>query len=429
MQSKLKFISLSHKNAPLEVREFFTFGEAQTKKLLADLIQNFDLQEALVISTCNRTEIYYNSEIDINDSLIEYLVNAYAHHLPHDAAKYFIKNTNPEEAVKYLIEVSLGLQSQVLGDLQVSHQIKKAYQWTADLNMAGAFLHRLMHSVFFANKRVAQETSFRDGAASISYAAAQIVDHIFANAKNVPILLIGAGEMGADTAHNLYDFGYENITISNRTLDRSMKLSAGIADGNIIGILPYENIHENIQNFEVIISAIDTDSPIIDKTNLNIKSMFVHKYFIDLSIPRSIHTNIEDISGIVLYNLDDLNKKTSEAQKIREKSIPQVQKIVMDTLEDFADWTKEMEYSPTIHKIKNALETIRQEEINRQMKHLNEYELKNIELITKNIMNKLMRLPAVQLKAACKRGNADSLAEVLNELFDIDKSSIVHEKH
>jgi glutamyl-tRNA reductase len=423
--SNLKAISLSYKNTPVQVRELFSFDEAGCKELYFRLKEQFDLTECLIVSTCNRTEIYYTSDIDINNSLIDFLLSSTkVGEQAQDLKEYFVKIDNNDEAVKYLFEVSAGLHAQIVGDIQISGQIKDAYQWAADVNMAGPFLHRLMHAIFYTNKKITQETAFRDGAASISYAATELVDDITLSNKFAKILLVGTGEIGTDVAKNLISFGYKNITISNRTIARAEALAKELSKDFNVQILPFEHVISNIQYFDIVLSSIQIEKPFFTYESLKDLKIFSHKYFIDLSVPRSVDQNIEKIPGIISYNIEDLNKKTSETQAKRLAAIPQVQQIIQDSVEEFKNWSREMEVSPTIHKIKNALETIRLEELNRYQKQLSEDEIKMVDTITKNIIQKIVKFPVLQLKAACKRGEQESLVEVLNELFDLDKQKV-----
>lgn len=422
IQEQFKAVSLSFQNTPISIRELFSFDESGVKRILLCLKERFDLQEALFISTCNRTELYYVSEIDLNNQIIDYFVEQTDIAKAGEVKQYFLKFNQSLETIYYLFEVSIGLHSQVIGDLQIIGQAKLAYQWSADVNMAGAFLHRLMHSIFYANKKIVQETNYRDGAASISYAAAELIDEILISNKNKTILLVGTGEIGEDISKNLINFGYTNITICNRTLENAQNLATKL-NFDLKSVLPYELLWSHIAYFDVIISAVQVAEPLFTFDKLKDLKVYSHKNFIDVSMPRSIDISIEKIPGIVLYNLEDLNKKTSKALELRLAAVPKVKQIINETIEEFASWVKETEVSPTIHRIKLALETIRQEEINRFNKQLTEKELKAVETITKNMVQKLIKLPVVQLKAACKRGDAENLIEVLTELFDLEKQS------
>jgi glutamyl-tRNA reductase len=313
--------------------------------------------------------------------------------------------------------VSIGLDAQIVGDLQISGQVKTAYQLSADENMAGPFLHRLMHTIFFVNKRVVQETSFRDGAASISYAAKELAEDLVHGNHTPSALVVGVGEIGQDVCLNLVNSKFKKVTILNRTTEKAAALSekTGFAFGSI-DLLP-----EELAKADVIFSSVSGDQPLITKELLGKNAVLSHKFFIDLSIPRSIESTVEEIPGIELYNLDDIQEKTNEALEKRKASVPLVQAIIEEAIAEFGDWSKEMIVSPTIQKLKNALEQIRKEEIARYLKNADEKEAAKIEELSRNLVQKFMKLPVLQLKAACKRGNAESLVEVLNELFDLER--------
>lgn len=423
--SHFKAVSLSFKNTPIEIREFFTFNEQSCKALLLSLKERFDISEALVISTCNRTEVYYSLPYNVNEDIIDFLVNNTPLSSQKNLKNYFRQISDNLEAVQYLFEVSVGLHSQVVGDLQISGQAKNAYQWSADVDMAGPFLHRLMHAIFYTNKKIVQETSYRDGAASISYAATELVDELVNGNKNTKILLVGAGELGEDATKNLISFGYKYLAICNRTKNSAIELANKLGD-IITQIIPFENLFEEIQNFDVIISAVQVTDPLFTYERLKSINILSHKYFIDLAVPRSMEQSVETINGILLFNIEDLNKKTSKALQKRLDAMPHVNEIIGKSVEEFANWSREVEVSPTIQLMKKSLETIRLEELSRYSKQIGEEDLKMIDTITKNILQKIIKLPVVQLKAACKRGESENLIEALHELFDLEKTKELH---
>lgn len=430
MLETFKSISLSHKTAPLRIRELIALSEDEAKQLMLRLRDFFGLSDVLVVSTCNRTEIYYaldqatvganlNGEI-ARLLLIEKGLTDTDQYLP-----YFQFFDGHTEAVQHLFEVCVGLHSQVVGDMQIPNQVKQAYQWSADLGMAGPFLHRLMHTIFFTNKRVAQETPFRDGAASVSYAAVELIDELVGNNQNPNVLVIGLGEIGADVCLNLQDRNLKNITLCNRTQAKTEAL----AEKYGFRVADFANLTEEIRQADVIISSVMRDEPLITPTLLQDLNVLTYKYFIDLSVPRSVDAAVEQIPGVLVYNIDHIRNRADEALNQRMAAIPQVEAIVAQAVAEFSDWSKEMVVSPTINKLKNALEQIRKEEIARHMKHLTPDESEKVDKITRGIMQKIIKLPVLQLKAACKRGEAETLIDVLNDLFDLEKHTADDPKH
>jgi glutamyl-tRNA reductase len=414
MENTFKVTGLSFKNTPIEVREKLALDEGQSKRLMQFLNENFQVSDIMVLSTCNRTEIYYSHHSDLNNgiatglSLIKGIEKA-------KIVSYLSCLTDNSAAIEHLMNVSMGLDAQVVGDIQIANQVKNAYQWSADENVAGPFLHRLMHSIFYANKRVVQETSFRDGAASISYATKELIDDITAELNQPKILILGLGEIGQDVCRNLVG-NNPNVVIANRTREKAILIGEECAFDTI----EFSHALDTIGDYDVIVSSVAYKDPIITKKMIAGLGILTHKFFIDLSVPRSIETSIEDVHGALLYNIDNIQSKASEALNKRIAAIPDVKVIINETIKDLEEWSKEMVVSPTIKKLKSALEAIRLEEIKRHLKDIDDKEAKIVDAVTKSMMQKIMKLPVLQLKAACKRGEAETLIDVLNDLFDLD---------
>ncbi len=425
MLDTFKAISLSHKTAPLQVRELIALNEDEAKRLMLRLRDFFGLTDLLVISTCNRTEVYYAFEQDVSTEiarllLIEKGLTDTDNYLPY--FQFFSAN---DQAIRHLFEVCVGLHSQVVGDMQIPNQVKQSYQWSADMEMAGPFLHRLMHTIFFTNKRVAQETAFRDGAASVSYAAVELIEELVGDHQNPAILVVGLGEIGTDVCKNLEARKLTNITLCNRTHTKAEELARQYN----FRVADFANLTQEIRRADVIISSVMRDEPLITPDLLQQVDVLTFKYFVDLSVPRSVDTAVEQIPGVLVYNIDHIRSRADEALNQRLAAIPRVEAIVTQAVAEFGDWSKEMVVSPTINKLKNALEQIRRDEIARHMKHLTTDESEKIDKITRGIMQKIIKLPVLQLKAACKRGEAETLIDVLNDLFDLEKQSVTEQKH
>lgn len=415
---KFKFSGFSFKNTPLEVREQLTFNEAEAKQLIQILKTTGPLNDLLVLSTCNRTEIYYSSSKDCLDHILHGITMIKA--LSKDFIKpYFTSITDHDLVVRHLFNVAAGLEAQVVGDMQITNQVKNAYQWSADEDAAGPFLHRLMHTIFFTNKRIVQETTFRDGAASVSYAAKELAEDVMQGRKDARTLILGIGEIGLDVCRNFSGAGFTNVVIANRT----RKKSESLAQECNYEVQDFKTALENINEFDVVVSSVVKEEPVIAPELLKSEGFLTHKLFIDLSLPRSIDPAVEHIPGVLLYNVDNIRSKATEALRKRKAAIPQVEAIIENVIEEFEDWSKEMLVSPTIKKFKETLEEIRKEEVTRFLKDATEDEAQMMEKVTKSMMQKIMKLPVLQLKAACKRGEAESLISVLNDLFDLERTN------
>jgi glutamyl-tRNA reductase len=413
MDQQFRVVGISHQDTPIVLREKIAFQEATTKDFFKKLKEVLGVNEALLISTCNRTEVYYSSENNLNDQVIKLICAEKGI----DSAEIFpfVRTSAEQQSAEYLFRVSLGLESKVLGDIQIINQVKRAYQWSSDEGMAGPFLHRLLHTIFFANKRVVQETSFRDGTGSMASVAVSLIETMADLVKNPKILLIGTGEIGQNVLENL-EGAYADITLINRNKERARVLAE--ANGYRIG--DYDKLFAEANDADVIISAVASDSPIISKEHLT--NTLTQKLFIDLSVPRSISENVEMIPGVMLYNVDQITEKTSSVLKIREEAIASVERLVDESLNEFLNWSQEMMVSPTIKLLKEKLEQIRQEELARYVNKIPKHEFDQMDSMTKKMLQKVIKLPILELKAACKRGDVDNLVDALHDIFNLERT-------
>ena len=419
MHDNFRAISLSHKSAPVAIREQLALNNSETKEMLEHIRELYAVRDILVLSTCNRTEIYYASQQDLSQELIKTLALKKGVECSDDFVGYF-HQMDHHEAVSHLFEVAIGLQSQIIGDMQITNQVKNAYQMAADADVVGPFLHRLLHTTFYVNKKVVQETAFRDGAASMSYATLELVEQLSVNVSAPVVLIMGLGTIGTDLAKNLADHrSSENyrIVLTNRTLQKAEILGQECG----FEVLPWEQATDFLHQADIVVSAVGSQQPVVTHHQVSQSEILNYKYFIDLSMPRSIDPSVESINGAVLYNLDDIQSRTDQALQRRLKAVPAVEAIVEDSISSFQEWGKEMSVNPTINKLKNALEQIRKEELARHLKNANENEVMIVDKVTKSIMQKVIKLPVLQLKAACKRGEAETLIDLLNDLFNLEK--------
>ena len=423
MHHLFKAVSLTYHNSPVAIREQVALQQEEVYQLIRKVKELTTAQDVLVLSTCNRTEIYYSHEENLEEELIKILGIVKGIGQMAEYRRYFVSYTKGADTVHHLFQVAMGLESQVTGDLQISNQVKQAYQAAADENAASPFLHRLMHTIFFTNKRVSQETAFRDGAASISYVATELVYDLAAEFINPKVLIVGLGEIGRDVCKNLGDESRKearaDITLMNRTASKAEELAHSLG----FHTRPLDELAAAVAEADVVVSSVAGAEPLITRSLVEGGAVHGHKYLIDLSVPRSIAPDVEQVAGALVYNIDDLQNKANDTLNKRLAAVPRVQEIIEEAIAGFGQWAQEMEVSPTIHRLKNALERIRQEEIARHLKNLDEAEVARVEKITKGMMQKIIKLPVLQLKAACQRGEAETLIDVLNDLFDLEKEN------
>ncbi|GAA4054779.1 glutamyl-tRNA reductase [Hymenobacter glaciei] len=418
MNQRFKVVCLSHRHAPLAIRELWALDEPACRALLLTVSQELGLADVLVLSTCNRTEVYYSAAQEQSAAILNALAQVKNLSDTSQIAPYVESIANAPAAVQHLFEVAMGLDAQVVGDQQISHQVKQAYQWAADAGAAGPFMHRLLHTVFFAHKRVRQETGFCDGAASVAYAALQLVEDLTAHLASPRVLLVGAGTFGVDVGRYFGSSSrFAHVSICNRTRAKAEALAAECN----LQVLDFADLARGIQEADVVISSVSGPEALITVELLGNQPVLSHKYLVDLSMPRSIAPTVEAVPGVLLYSLDAIQSKASAALERRLAAVPQVRAIIAESMAGLQDWSEEMEVSPTIQKLKNALEQLRQEEMKRFGKRMSPAEAELLDDITRSLMQKVLKQPVLHLKAACKRGEPGQLVVLLSELFDLEK--------
>ncbi len=420
MQLSFKAISISHENASLDKRERMHLTAEACASVSQRIHEVLGLEEVFVLSTCNRTEVYFVGDSEHLAPVLVLLLQEQGQFEPAEWRNHFQLIDDNQLAVNHLFEVAMGLRSQVLGDIQISNQVKQAYSRAAELKLAGPVLHRLLHTIFHANKRVQQETAYRDGAASVSYAAAQLAKDLVLMLQRPSVLVVGLGEMGEDVARNLAGGNFARVAVMNRSLEKSEKLAQELG----FECIPYQELAEVAHQFNVVVAAVAAPEPVLKSAMFTSQKGFAQHFLIDLGVPRCIEPTLEHQAGIVVYTLDEIKAKTDETLRRRQEASQQVRDIIAHEISAFGDWSRELTISPTIQKLKDALEQIRQEELVRYLKTASPTEAELLDKATAGMMNKIMKLPVLQLKAACKRGEQETLIDLLNDLFDLERVGV-----
>ncbi|MDU0372032.1 glutamyl-tRNA reductase [Hymenobacter endophyticus] len=414
MTNSFKALSLTYKKAPLAIRELLALNELECEQVQRSLQQELGLSDLLVLSTCNRTEVYYTAEDDQQIAIIDALGHTKGCASSRGYASYFEHFTTAGAAAQHLFEVALGLDAQVVGDLQVINQVKLAYRRSVAAAAAGPFLHRLLHAVLAANKRVQQETAFRDGAASTSSATLELVEALTADLPSPRVLVVGLGEIGADVArHFAKSRRFTHVTLCNRTRVRAEALAAVRG----LKVLEFADLADGVRQADVIISSVSAPVPLFTRELVAGLEVLSPKFFIDLSVPRSVDPAAEHVPGVLVYNIDAIQHQASAALSRRLAAVPQVWAIIAESVAGLRERSRELHVSPAIQQLKNTLEQLRQQELARFQKKASPAEARRLDQATQALTQKFLKLPVLQLKAACQRGEADELVAALTELF------------
>lgn len=403
-------VGLSYKKADADIRGKFSLDD-HSKTTVLEQAKSEGIESLIVTSTCNRTEIYGFAQHPFQ--LIKLLCdNCNGTVEEFQKVAYIYKN---QEAVSYMFRVGTGLDSQILGDFEIISQIKSAFAESKSHNLVNAFLERLVNAVIQASKKIKNETEISSGATSVSFAS---VRYIFDNVEDIAnknILLFGTGKIGRNTCENLVKHTkHEQITLINRTKDKAEKLARKLD----VVVKDYADLQLEIRKADVLVVATGAQNPTVDKAILNLNKPLL---ILDLSIPKNVNENVKNIEGVTLVHMDHLSQMTDETLENRKKHIPAAEAIIEEIKDEFIAWTKQRKFAPTIHALKQKLNTIKESELNVQRKKLSNFDEEQAELISARIIQKITNHFANHLKD--DNTTVDESIEWIEKVFQIETSS------
>jgi glutamyl-tRNA reductase len=402
-------IGVNHWDAPVEIREKFSLC-SKSKVMMLEGARREGIKSIFVVSTCNRTEVFAQGAT--TRELIR-LLTSYSNGNLDEFHKYGFEH-EADRAVQHLFKVATGLDSQILGDLQIVKQVKEGYEYSASEGMISGEFHRLMQHVFRAHKRSRSETSLGQGAATVAYAAVQFAMRTFDNLTSKNILLVGTGKIGKVTCKNLVNLGASKLTLINRTRDKAEfvagKFNLEVAD--------MEHLPEQIADADLVIVATGATEPVIRPEHMQ-PSMENPKFkvMLDLSVPRNIDPNVATLDFVDVANMDMLGDVTDEAYKKREKEIPAVKNIINEELSGYIMWLNEQRVVPTIKALTRKFETIRDDELNFFKNKISTGDYDKVENLTRRIVNKIAAYSIEHLR---DHHNSDEVAEMVSEMFKLE---------
>jgi glutamyl-tRNA reductase len=400
-------VGLSYKKADAEMRGKFSL-DAKSKSNLLEQAKKEGIESLIVTSTCNRTEIYGFAQHPFQ--LIKLLCeNSQGTVEDFQKVAFVYKN---QEAINHMFRVGTGLDSQILGDFEIISQIKIAFAESKAMNLANAFLERLVNAVIQASKKIKNETEISSGATSVSFASVQYIFKNVEDIANKNILLFGTGKIGRNTCENLVKHTkHEQITLINRTKDKAEKLAKKL---NVI-VKDYADLQLELQKADVVVVATGAQNPTIDKTILNLKKPLL---ILDLSIPKNVHSNVQDIENVTLVHMDHLSQITDETLENRKLHIPAAEVIIDEIKEEFLAWTKQRKFAPTINALKEKLNSIKDGELNFQRKKISNFDEEQAEIISARIIQKITNHFANHLKD--DNTIVDQSIEWIEKIFQIE---------
>ncbi len=416
----LILVGISHRTAPVELRERLDFQARGIDQALRALATRGSAREAVVLSTCNRAEIYAACDevIPARADLARFI--AEFHGVDHADITPHVYDAVDLDAARHLFRVAAGLDSLVVGEPQILGQVKDAHTAAADAQVVGPVLNRLFHASFGVGKRVRTETGLGAGAVSVSYAAVALARKIFGDLKGRRVVVIGAGEMGKLTALHMKSQGVSHITIVSRTMAHAARTAEAIGGASAA---PWDELDNAIGASDIVITATGAAAPILTKAHVEIvmrprrsRPLFV----IDIAVPRDVEPEAGEIEQVFLYNIDDLQATVRENLARRTSEVTRAETIVTEEVGKFGAWLKARGAIPTVVALRQRFENIRRAELERlefKMSTLPPEARARVDEITHLIVEKLLLTPTEQLKSLGDPETVGAYAEALTRLF------------
>jgi glutamyl-tRNA reductase len=422
----LLLVGISHKTAPVELRERLDFQVRGIDRALQALAARGSTREAVVLSTCNRAEVYVACD-DVTTTLAD-LVSFVSEFnaIDQPAVAPHVYDVADLEAARHLFRVAAGLDSLVVGEPQVFGQVKEAHTIAGEVHTVGPVLNRLFHSSFVVGKRVRTETGLGSGSVSISYAAVALARKIFGDLGGRTVVVVGAGEMGKLTARHMKTQGVHHVTIVSRTMAHAARTADAIGGATAA---PWEDLDEVLGASDIVITATGAAAPVLTKARIEAimrprrnRPLFI----IDIALPRDVEAAAGELEQVFLYNIDDLQATVRENLARRASEVAHAEAIVTEELEKFGAWLRSRGAIPTVVALRQKFENIRRAELERL-----DYKLASLPLeareharaivdeITHLIVEKLLLTPTEQLKSLGDTETVGAYTEALTRLFGL----------
>lgn len=413
-------IGANHKTAPVALREKLSFSEEETEAALEIFKKDTGIKEAIVFSTCNRTEILYIPETgDQVDEVIAFISN----HKQIDVAEFksALYVYRGEMAIRHLFNVASSLDSMVVGEPQILGQIKQAYRMAVGCNSSGVLLNRMMHKAFSVAKRVRKETGIGDNAVSISYAAIELANKIFSDLSRKSVMLLGAGEMAELAVEHLISNRVKTILVANRTFKNAVELAQKF-NGQAVA---FEERIEALKDVDIIISSTGAADYVMTRDDVKkIMKKRHHNtlFFIDIAVPRDIDPKINDISNAYVYDIDDLKNIVESNLEQRGKETVKAKRYIDEAVVKFEQWLESLAIVPTIKALNDKISAIVEMECNKTLSHLKHLDPKDVEAIqrmSKAIASRTIHDPILFLRNTGDHRDDSLYLNVTQQLFNI----------
>lgn len=416
---KLRVTGINHETAPVKIREKAAVSPEKLPAALANL-QNY-VPHGIILSTCNRTEIYTveSDAADVKKAGLSFLREKVGIH--EDNLNNYIYQFKGKKVVEHLFRVVSGLESMVLGEYEILGQARFALEKAEDCGMANLPLRQLFNCAIGTGRKVRSETGISRNALSVSSLAVDFAADILGDLSNCKMLIIGTGQAGKLVARIAEERGMRDITIASRTQERASQL-AGILQGRPVSL---EHLHDELQRADIIITCAGAPHWLLGKTAMQNAMQHRHKtplVIIDIALPRNVEPGVAEIAGIHLYNIDDLNHISDKNRQQREFEILHAENIIRREVEEFSTWWQQFQVRPVVSALMSRAEQIRLNQFNRTLKklpQLTDEQVESLDAMTRSIVNKILKDPVQYLKT----NESSDQIKAVKEIFKLEADS------
>jgi glutamyl-tRNA reductase len=427
-------IGLNHRTAPVEVREKFAFASTEMTDALSYALDGRGVSEVALISTCNRTEFYLHvTDPDAAISRVIDALAAQAGELPKPAERYIYVRRGPE-AVQHLYRVVSGLDSMILGEVQVQGQVREAYETARSLTgqrqAVRAVFNRLFQSALSVGGRVRNETRLSEGAASIPSAAVELARKIFGSLRGRRGMVIGAGDMGELTLECLVDEGVSSVLVASRNMVRARKVAEQFGGSAVA----FSDFWEELPQMDIVITSTAAPHAMITLEEFQRRMPQKLKsplFIVDIAIPRDVQPEIGQLPNVFLYSIDDLQDIVTANHERRKAEVPKAEVIIETEVDRFWRWYSGLQAVPFIRQLRERAEDVRQSELDRalaQLDHLSESDRQRVERLTRDLLQKVLHQPTARMREAAEDGHEHDILEAARYLFGIEEEDAVGKK-
>jgi len=412
---KIAVVGLNHKTAPVDIRERLAFSADQTTESLGKLKKLFPSAEFVILSTCNRTELYYAGDAPgvSPDDLAKFLSDIRG--IPSDEFENFLYTHYDERAVEHLLNVASSLDSLIIGETQILAQVKQSYRLAIDAGSTGKIINRLFHCAFATSKEVYAITSIAQRRVSVAGVAVELARRLFERISCAHVAVIGAGEMAELLIRHLVELNCDDITVFNRTLSSAQKIAAH----HNIKAKDWTDLQSALRKADIIIGAAGAEDYLFDKSSIQ-NHRTAPLLIIDIAVPRNFKPDIAELENIHLYSVDDLAQVVQENLQTRQEDIGQAKEIIADNVESFMDWFALCDIGPLIGKFRKKFQQMSKIELDRFFageKNISTIQKQKTEAAVNRIVNKLVHLLINNFHDVAKNHGHDKASHMIEGII------------